>query len=254
MSEQVFFELLARNPLSLEALGLTESHLDEFQQADGRQVLLHRQMLADLGDLHNRLALSGFQMHIASGFRNFHRQQHIYTAKWLGQRLIVDHLGQPLSYQNLSEYERLLAILRWSALPGASRHHWGTDFDIYDALAKPDGYDVQLVPDEVSVTGMFAAMHECLDEMMLAEDFPFFRPYVVDRGGIAPERWHISYAPLAVEYQNCVSEELVLAALSVHELVGLEVLEPHIADIYKRFIYVDPQLYPEKWRGALRHA
>ena len=32
------------------------------------------------------------------------------------------------------------AILLWSALPGASRHHWGTDFDVFDRAAVPPDY------------------------------------------------------------------------------------------------------------------
>jgi len=31
--------------------------------------------------------------------------------------------------------EKIASILRWSALPGTSRHHWGTDLDIIDAKA-----------------------------------------------------------------------------------------------------------------------
>ncbi len=33
--------------------------------------------------------------------------------------------------QRSSEQQKLSAILRWSALPGASRHHWGCDFDVF---------------------------------------------------------------------------------------------------------------------------
>ena len=41
----------------------------------------------------------------------------------------------------LSPAERIEAILRWSALPGASRHHWGTDLDLIDAHAiQPGGH------------------------------------------------------------------------------------------------------------------
>ena len=34
---------------------------------------------------------------------------------------------------------RIDAILCWSALPGGSRHHWGTDCDVIDAAALPAG-------------------------------------------------------------------------------------------------------------------
>ena len=31
--------------------------------------------------------------------------------------------------------------------------------------------------------------------------FGFFRPYTTDRGGVAPEPWHLSYAPVAARAQ-----------------------------------------------------
>ena len=53
--------------------------------------------------------------------------------------------------------ERIEAILPWSALPGASRHHWGTDVDLIDRKATPPGYRVQLTPEEFEPGGPFAA-------------------------------------------------------------------------------------------------
>ena len=40
----------------------------------------------------------------------------------------------------------MVGILEWSALPGASRHHWGSEFDVFDLAALPEGYRVQLLP------------------------------------------------------------------------------------------------------------
>ncbi len=39
-----------------------------------------------------------------------------------------------------------MAILRWSALPGGSRHHWGCDFDVYARNLLPPGTQLQLEP------------------------------------------------------------------------------------------------------------
>ncbi len=33
--------------------------------------------------------------------------------------------------------------------------------------------------------------------MKTPREFGFYRPYAVDRGGVHPEPWHLSYAPLA---------------------------------------------------------
>jgi len=45
------------------------------------------------------------------------------------------------------------AILHWSALPGASRHHWGTEIDVIDRAALADGRKAQLIPAEYGADG-----------------------------------------------------------------------------------------------------
>ena len=97
--------------------------------------------------------------------------------------------------------------------PRASRHHWGTDFDIYDASAMPEGYQIQLTPDEAQGDGLFAPMHDWLDEYLESGESDFYRPYSVDKGGIAPERWHLSYRPIADQYAQMLSRELLEPSL-----------------------------------------
>jgi hypothetical protein len=86
--------------------------------------------------------------------------------------------------RRLTPAERVAAILWWSALPGTSRHHWGTDFDVLDAAAMPAGYKLQVIPAEYLEGGPFHRLTTWLDAHMGA--FGFFRPYTTDRGGVAP--------------------------------------------------------------------
>ena len=72
-----------------------------------------------------------------------------------GTRPILDDHGEAKNPRDLTPSELLESILRWSALPGFSRHHWGTDFDIYDKSTLPHGYQVQLVPEEYQKRGPF---------------------------------------------------------------------------------------------------
>jgi len=79
-------------------------------------------------------------------------------------------------------------------LPGLSRHHWGTDFDVWDAAAVPEDYSLGLVTAEYLSGGPFHHLNTWLSEREArnqSEDF--FRPYATDRGGVAPEPWHISH-------------------------------------------------------------
>ena len=143
-------------------------------------------------------AAAGFELAIASSYRSFERQCLIWNGKACGDRTVHDDAGTSLVLADMTPEQQLHAILRFSALPGTSRHHWGTDIDVYDAAAMPSGYALQLSPAEVAAGGMFDDLHCWLDLRMAAgESHGFYRPYAIDTGGVSPERWHLSYAPLA---------------------------------------------------------
>lgn len=154
--------------------------------------------------------VAGFELAIASSFRSFSRQLAIWNGKAAGKRPVYDDQDRALDILALSPAERLRAILRFSAIPGTSRHHWGTDLDVYDAAAVPADYQLQLSLAEVAPGGVFDALHCWLDERMAAgESRGFFRPYALDRGGVAPERWHLSYAPLSTACSGLLTPELL---------------------------------------------
>ena len=183
----------ALNPRQLT--GLDETHLVIL--ADGHR--LQREVARAFTALQSDARNAGFELSIASSFRPFYRQLAIWNGKAAGTRPIHDDQGHPISIERLSRMEQLHAILRYSAMPGASRHHWGTDLDVYDSAAVPSEYPLQLSPDEVATGGVFDGLHCWLDARLAAgESHGFFRPYGKDRGGVAPERWHLSYAPLSV--------------------------------------------------------
>ncbi len=149
---------------------------------------------------------AGFELAIASSYRPFDRQLAIFNGKARGERAVHDDAGRPLAMEPLSAEQRLQAILRFSALPGTSRHHWGSDLDVYDASAVDADYRVQLTPQEVDPAGPFGPLHAWLDERMAAgKSHGFYRPYAEDRGGVAPERWHLSHAPQARQCEGRLS-------------------------------------------------
>ncbi|MAV08277.1 MAG: peptidase, partial [Gammaproteobacteria bacterium] len=67
----------------------------------------------------------------------------------------------------------------------------------------------------------------------------FYRPYAVDKGGIAPERWHLSYRPIAHKYAQMLSRELLATKLKSSDLILLDVVLEHLDDILQRYIIVD---------------
>lgn len=222
--------------------GLTDSYIDRQNIPGG----LHEQVVRPFMALQASAAQQGFDLAIASAYRDYYRQLKIWNAKAMGQRPVLDNSGQPINIEALTPWQRVQAILRWSALPGASRHHWGTDIDVYDRRAIDEGYSVQLVVDEVTGNGPFVALHEWLDQQIAqGKAEGFFRPYPLDTGGIAPERWHLSYAPVALGFQKALDIDTLRSLVNSQPIALKEVVIDNIDEIYQRYIHVPLEYYPD---------
>lgn len=219
-----------------QLLGLDESLLVFSPELNCR---LHPETLAAVLDLRARAANFGFDLRIASSFRSFERQLLIWNNKALGLRPVLDSSGEPLDIHRLNEREKVFAILRWSALPGASRHHWGTDLDVYGAVDIDPDYQVQLTVAETQTGGPFADFHRWLDGQLQKNSHQFYRPYAQDLGGVAPEPWHLSYAPLAKNYAQLFTRDILREQLEVVSLELKETVLEHLDEIFQRFIYID---------------
>ncbi len=160
--------------------------------------------------LRKRAAVSGFDLRIASGFRSYQRQWHLFNGKARCLRPVTDEHGNVLQREHFTDEQWLHAILRFSALPGTSRHHWGTDLDVYDGAAVAADYQLALAPAEYAPDGPFGPLTEWLSERIAADDAEgFFRPYGRDLGGVAPELWHISYRPSTQHLRAALTPELL---------------------------------------------
>lgn len=233
-----FEHLAPAQPLTSSQLtGQDDSHIEY----DDNGIGLHPDCWAALSHLRADAAEAGFDLQVVSGFRSFVRQLAIWNDKARGERPVHDDAGAPVAMDELSAWQKVQAILRYSALPGSSRHHWGSDLDVFDAAAMPSGYRLQLTPQEVSDQGMFGAFHRWLDERINSgEAAGFYRPYEIDRGGVAVERWHLSYAPLASACASRFDEQLLSEALQSSSLELAEAVLAEISDIYCRYIQVPP--------------
>src|SRR5690606_14704646 len=137
--------------------------------------LLHPDVINPLQDLSLDAVKAGFQLRLASSYRNFPRQLLIWNQKASGARAVLDSNSQIINILSLTDDEKLWAILRWSALPGASRHHWGTDIDVYDSSRMSPDYQLQLTLEETIEPGPFAEFHLWLSEKLKEKTCPFFR-------------------------------------------------------------------------------
>ncbi|MCB1138028.1 MAG: M15 family metallopeptidase [Leptospiraceae bacterium] len=120
------------------------------------------------------------QFWVQSATRPFYSQKGIWEAKWNGERKVngkdLRTIKDPL--------DRARTILEYSSMPGTSRHHWGTDFDINSL--NPAYYK----------SGVGKRIYEWM--LANAPDFGFCLVYTEGRnGGYHWEPWHWSYRPLA---------------------------------------------------------
>ncbi len=126
------------------------------------------------------------------------------------------------------------SILFWSALPGASRHHWGSDFDVYDRAAVPPGYRPELTVAEFTGVGPFVRLNVWLAANL--GNHGFFRPYTTDRGGVNPEPWHLSYAPVSGPALQAFTLEVLEEAVGSGGLEGHEQVVAQLAEIYEKYV------------------
>lgn len=219
--------------MSPESLcGLSEQHLIQVALSDSFALQVHPEVAAPLQRLSALATQAGFELAIASGFRDFARQAAIWNQKYLGKRPILDRNNQVLDRRLLSDEQALWAILHWSALPGASRHHWGTDFDVYAANTLPQGTSIRLEPWEYQ-RGHQREFYAWLLEAM--PDCGFFLPYRQDLGGVAIEPWHISHRQSAA-CSDALTPAQLLTYIEAHHIEGIEHIRRHFDKIYHQYI------------------
>ena len=213
---------------------LTGRTRDHLVSLDDGSIWIHADLAGPFRSLQAEARHAGFDPKIVSGFRDFDTQLRIWNEKVSGKRPLLDADSEPLDVHALKPREIIDAILRWSALPGASRHHWGTDVDVIDARALVPGYRVALVPEEFEGSGPFAPLHVWLDQHL--SRFGFFRPYREDRGGVSPERWHLSYAPIASLWEEALTIELLERVLEGAEMALKKEVLDRLPDLFELYV------------------
>jgi LAS superfamily LD-carboxypeptidase LdcB len=214
----------------LELTGRSRTHIVEL---DAPRCALHYGTVASFLALREAAASAGIDLAAVSAFRDFDRQLRIWNEKWRGERPLLDRAGRLLDAATLDDMARVDAILCWSALPGGSRHHWGSDVDVIDAAAVPAGYRVQLTTAEYAPSGVFARLTDWLDENMWR--YGFYRPYASGQG-TGPEPWHLSYWPVADEALESLTLPVLRRAVASSALLGRESVLERLPEFYTRFV------------------
>ena len=210
--------------------GKTQLHLASL----GNGCLIHTEVIKPFSLVKTAAEKQGFDLRIVSGFRSYERQLLIWNEKASGKREVLNSLGKPLDLNGLSKAQKVFAILRWSALPGCSRHHWGTDIDIWDAAAVSEEYQPQLITAEYDLGGPFYELSRWLRSDSV--NFNFNTPYSIDNGGVAIEPWHLSYTPVAEKFENALSISYVDKIIDSDKLLLSDVVASNLEEIFLKFI------------------
>ncbi|MGX9460224.1 M15 family metallopeptidase [Shewanella sp. A14] len=196
--------------------------------------LLEQQTAIALTRMQQQAAKEGIDLQLCSAYRPFERQVHIWNSKAKGERVLLDNRSQPVDSAALTEQQLIDTILIWSALPGASRHHWGTDIDVFDAR-QINKQSLQLITTEYESNGPCFALYQWLSTH--ARQFGFYFPYQPQQSGVSPEPWHLSYYPVADLYlKNFNINELAKVLSSVEISLQLPLLE-RLTELVNRYVF-----------------
>ena len=225
------------NDSSIAALfGLSDDHVVDFEYG----IKVHEAIVKPFNALRRRAAKEGIGLAVASGFRSYQRQKTIFDEKWLGIRNVVSDDDSLLDRQEFEDSVWLDRILRFSAMPGTSRHHWGTDIDVFDKAALEVGERPALLPSEYQSTGVFSRLGGWLQDLIERDDAEgFFRPYEVDSGGVAIEPWHLSFRPIAENYADQLSATALRELWSSNPALqpeGYPLIDGRLDQLFDRYV------------------
>jgi zinc D-Ala-D-Ala carboxypeptidase len=142
----------------------------------------------------------GIRLSLVSATRNYADQKRIWNNKWTGK---TKGENGKVDYSKIANKpDRSKAIMKWSSMPGTSRHHWGTDIDINSVEASEwkEGSANAKAYTWLMANGAKYGWSQTYDKK--AEDGG------KRSGGYSEERWHWSYIPLAGGYQKSYAKNI----------------------------------------------
>lgn len=172
-------------------------------------------------------AQSGITLAAASAWRSFDRQYRIFDEKYRGVRPVLNEREEPVDISGLTSAGKIREICRFSAFPGFSRHHFGTDFDIYAPNLLPPGQQLQLCAREYAPGSYFYPLEEWLKHNLHA--CGFVRPYD-GSGSTGYEPWHISFAREAERFVQAFDLREALKLLKSRNPEWYQAAEQYLLD------------------------
>ena len=154
----------------------------------GDSIKLEKNTFIAMEKMRKAALLDGIKIKVVSGFRDFERQKQIWNRKF--KKFTTEN--------NLSDLDAIKEIIRFSTIPGTSRHHWGTEIDIIDEDFKNE--KKLLISNKYEEGGIFEKLKKWMDNN--SQKFGFYLTYDnnINRKGFEYEPWHYSYLPESKRY------------------------------------------------------
>jgi LAS superfamily LD-carboxypeptidase LdcB len=176
-------------------------------------IYLRKQAYDAFQAMYDSALTQDIHLEIISATRNFNYQKSIWERKWTKPQ-----------YMGWQSMEKVQKIMNYSAMPGTSRHHWGTDIDL-NALT-----------DAYFTSGAGLKIYKWLCEN--AESFGYRQVYTKKdsgRTGYNEEKWHWSFMPLSKkyleQYKKIVSYEDIEGFSGSESASELEVIDNYVGGI-----------------------
>jgi len=200
----------------------------------GDSIKLEKNTFIAMEKMRKAALLDGVKIKVVSGFRDFERQKQIWNRKF--KKFTTEN--------NLSDLDAIKEIIRFSTIPGTSRHHWGTEIDVIDEDFKNEKN--LLISKKYEEGGIFEKLKKWMDNN--SQKFGFYLTYDnnINRKGFEYEPWHYSYLPESKRYLKSFLKIDIVEIISKVDIEGKELFnEKFISDyINNNILEINPDL---KW-------
>ncbi len=195
----------------------------EDQYADRPGLYLRTDAYDAYKKMHAAADSAGIRLVIRSAARNFDYQKDIWERKWSGARRLSS--GENAAQAFPDPVLRARKIMEYSAMPGASRHHWGTDIDL------------NAFNNKYFESGEGLKIFNWLTAHAAA--YGFCRPYTAKGAGrphgYNEEKWHWSYEPVArpltEEARYYLKDELLTGFSGAEAAPEIGVVEKYVLGV-----------------------
>lgn len=183
------------------------------QDPESRQWALS-EVMAAFHALQREARAHGWHLVIVSGYRSFPDQRSLWNRKF---RVVWDEAEMDGDHCVRSVFE-------YTALPGFSRHHWGTELDLGEYHLRHRA-EVPVGAERPKMEDFYAWLD------VNAPRFGFCKVYKGVLGAIQEEPWHWSYRRYASVFQRRFDRLGDFSPLPMESVLGWEYIQPRFAEM-----------------------